>query len=76
MQGFFVSLELLMKHSLLILGTVVASLSLAAAANAECGLYYSCQEAINQPVVDWGEYHESQTDSLRRAVDEFERSWD
>ena len=64
-----------MKHSLFVLGTLVASLSLAAAANA-CGTFYSCQEAIDQPVIDWDEYHERQTDSIRQSVDEFERSWD
>ena len=41
-----------------------------------CGTFYSCQEAIDQPVIDWDEYHERQTDSIRQSVDEFERSWD
>ena len=64
-----------MKHSFFILGTAAASLCLAAAANA-CGTFYSCQEAIDQPVVDWGEYYERRTESIRQSVDEFERSGD
>lgn len=65
----------MMKHSLFIIGTAVLSLSLATAANAQCGTYYSCQDDVDHFIVDMDEYRDEQSESIRESVNAWENNW-